>query len=191
MPVPHVFPDEMDDKFFRIHHNVDIGCGSDSHICACMVIFHTFVPVSRKQKYKIFRRLQEKEQIFSPIKKRILLYIDHLGITKREFYVKTGISRGTMNNSTGITEDTLMKLLATYKNINPLWLITGIGNMVNDEEEHDEQTVREPKIDYEPSHYKEVINDLRKAIEILQDQLNESKKDRELLRKLLSEKKGK
>lgn len=134
--------------------------------------------------------MSKKEQIFSPIKKRILQYIEYLGITKREFYLRTGISRGTIDNAAGITEDTLTKLLATYKNINLVWLMTGNGNMTNGvgEESAPADIFQEPKVGYVPVEYKDLIDDLRKTIELLNGQLEESKKDRELLRKLLAEK---
>jgi hypothetical protein len=61
----------------------------------------------------------------SPIKQRILLFVDNLGITKRDFYEITGISRGTLESDTGITEDTITKFLAEYQNVSPLWLLTG------------------------------------------------------------------
>lgn len=66
-------------------------------------------------------------QNISPIKKRILQYIDTLGISKRDFYVKTGISRGTLESNTGITEETVAKFIAVFPEISPGWLLTGIG----------------------------------------------------------------
>ena len=72
--------------------------------------------------------MQEKEQKISPIKQRILQYADSLGISKREFYAKIGVSRGTLESKTGITEDILAKFIATYPNISLDWLITGDGN---------------------------------------------------------------
>ena len=133
--------------------------------------------------------MPKKEQIISPVKQRILKFIAYLGITKREFYYRTGISRGTIDNAAGITEDTLAKLLATYKNINLVWLMTGKGNMMNGEGEETAppDTFQEPQAGYAAADYKAVIADLRKTIEILNEQLNESKKDRELLRRLLEE----
>lgn len=73
--------------------------------------------------------MQQKEQIKSPIKQRILQYVESLGISKREFYATTGVSRGTLDNNAGITEDTLTKIFATCKDINPVWLFTGDGFM--------------------------------------------------------------
>ncbi len=74
--------------------------------------------------------MQEKEQKVSPIKQRILQFIETLGITKRKFYEKTGISRGTLESNTGITEDTMAKIFATYPNVSPDWLLTGSGPML-------------------------------------------------------------
>ena len=73
--------------------------------------------------------MQEKEQKISPIKQRILQYADSLGISKREFYATIGVSRGTLESKTGITEDILAKFIATYPNISLDWLITGDGQI--------------------------------------------------------------
>ena len=72
--------------------------------------------------------MQEKEQKISPIKQRILKFVESLGISKREFYAKIGVSRGTLESKTGITEDVLAKFIATYPNVSVEWLLTGDGN---------------------------------------------------------------
>lgn len=77
--------------------------------------------------------MQGKIQNISPIKQRILQFVEYLNVTKREFYAKCGISRGTLENNTGITEESLAKLFATYKQVNPLWVVTGEGEMLRDE----------------------------------------------------------
>lgn len=73
--------------------------------------------------------MQEKEQIISPIKQRILHFAGTLGISKRDFYAKIGVSRGTLESKTGITEDVITKFFATYPEINIEWLMTGRGDM--------------------------------------------------------------
>ena len=73
--------------------------------------------------------MQEKKQNISPIKSRILEFIAAIGISKREFYEKTGISRGTLESNTSITENIITKFFATYKNVNPMWILTGEGTM--------------------------------------------------------------
>jgi hypothetical protein len=74
--------------------------------------------------------VQEKIQNISPIKSRILQFIEYLGISKREFYLKTNISRGTLESNTGITEDTLAKFFAVFKDADPVWIILGVGKML-------------------------------------------------------------
>lgn len=77
--------------------------------------------------------MQEKQRNISPIKERILYFIDTLNISKREFYARTSISRGTLESSTGITEDTLAKFIATFPEISLDWLMLGRGEMVRQE----------------------------------------------------------
>jgi hypothetical protein len=74
--------------------------------------------------------LQEKEQIISPIKQRILHLIGYLNLTKKDFQLKTGISRGTLESPTGITEDTITKVFASFPKLSPSWLFTGAGPMM-------------------------------------------------------------
>lgn len=81
---------------------------------------------------KDFANMQEKMQKISPIKQRILLFADKIGISKREFYSRIGVSRGTLEAKTGITEDVLAKFFATYPEVSIPWVMTGDGNMVKD-----------------------------------------------------------
>lgn len=74
--------------------------------------------------------MQEKDQNISPIKQRILQYVAQLGISKRDFYQRIGVSRGTLESKTGITEDTLAKFIAIYPEVNLEWLLTGEGEML-------------------------------------------------------------
>jgi hypothetical protein len=74
--------------------------------------------------------MQEKKQNISPIKQRILQFATTLGISKRDFYSKIGVSRGTLESKTGITEDVITKFFATYSQISIEWLMTGKGEMI-------------------------------------------------------------
>lgn len=78
--------------------------------------------------------MQEKEQRISPIKQRILQFADNLNISKREFYAKIGVSRGTLESKTGITEDVLAKFIATFPDVSIEWLMQGKGRMKVDKE---------------------------------------------------------
>lgn len=53
-----------------------------------------------------------------------------LGISKRDFYTKIGVSRGTLESKTGITEDVMAKFIATFPDINYEWLLSGRGPML-------------------------------------------------------------
>ena len=79
---------------------------------------------------KDFVTCNRKMQKNSPIKERILKFADTLDVSKREFYKKTGISRGTLESSTGITEETLAKFIATFKELSLEWILTGEGPML-------------------------------------------------------------
>ncbi|PTX60224.1 hypothetical protein C8N46_107231 [Kordia periserrulae] len=72
------------------------------------------------------------EQFYSKIKLRILKHIEDKGISKRQFYIETGISNGVLDKKTGLTELNIEKYLNTYEEINPTWLLTGKGNMYVD-----------------------------------------------------------
>lgn len=123
--------------------------------------------------------MHEKIQKFSPIKKRILQFVDYLNISKREFYAKTGISRGTLDNNSGITEDILTKIFANYSEISPLWLITGEGSMLISEIFHqpDKISAESPKAAIDPvqnntsdmiSHHDADVSILTNKIEMLE-----------------------
>jgi transcriptional regulator with XRE-family HTH domain len=72
----------------------------------------------------------KKQTKSTTIKQRILQFVDSLEISKRNFYEKTGISRGTLEGATGITDDTITKFITNYTNVNLVWLLTGDGDML-------------------------------------------------------------
>ncbi len=76
--------------------------------------------------------MQEKMQKISPIKSRILQFAETLNISKRDFYKNIGVSRGTLESKTGITEDVMAKFIATYKDVSLEWLLTGHGDMLKE-----------------------------------------------------------
>lgn len=121
----------------------------------------------------------------SPIKQNILKYLDYKGLTKYKFYQQTGISRGVLDKDTGLNEDNLAKVFATYSEINPIWLTTGNGEMliVNDKSE-----INEPIESYtkECKGCKEKDKQIEKLQNTIDNLLEESKKDRELIRSLVS-----
>lgn len=88
--------------------------------------------------------MQAKEQNISPIKQRILSFAGTLGISKRDFYTKIGVSRGTLESKTGITEDVITKFFATYPQVNIEWLMTGEGDMLKTKRTPENLQAQEP-----------------------------------------------
>ena len=69
-------------------------------------------------------------QNISPIKEKILKYIESIGISKYQFYQNTGITRGVLDKESGISEENVAKFIAYYPDINTDWLLTGNGEML-------------------------------------------------------------
>lgn len=74
--------------------------------------------------------MQEEKQNISPIKQRILSFAETLGISKREFYTQIGVSRGTLESKSSITEDVMARFIARFPQVSPSWLLTGEGEMI-------------------------------------------------------------
>lgn len=102
--------------------------------------------------------MQGKEQNNSPIKQRILFFASTLGISKRDFYAKIGVSRGTLESKTGITEEIVTKFFATYPEVSIEWLMTGEGEMLKNSPSYKEQNKKSidkeekvPEVSYNPA----------------------------------------
>lgn len=109
--------------------------------------------------------MQEKEQKISPIKQRILQFADTLNVSKREFYLQIGVSRGTLESKTGITEDVLAKFIAAFPDVSIEWLIQGKGDMLINKTE----TQREDSVT-ERSHIQELIQIIQNQAKALLEQ---------------------
>lgn len=70
------------------------------------------------------------EQNISNIKQRILLFAKSKGFSKRKIYLDTGIANGVFDKKTGLSEDNIERFISTYKEVDPAWLLTGIGSML-------------------------------------------------------------
>jgi phage repressor protein C with HTH and peptisase S24 domain len=69
-------------------------------------------------------------QEISSIKKNILKFIDYKGISKYKFYQMTSITRGVLDQNSGMSEENTAKFLAYFTEVNPEWLLTGVGEML-------------------------------------------------------------
>lgn len=69
----------------------------------------------------------------SPIKERILQFIENQNITKIDFCKLTGISYANLKGKSLFSEiggDKIAEILSIYPNLNPEWLLTGNGEML-------------------------------------------------------------
>ena len=74
--------------------------------------------------------MQENIQKKSLIKRNILQYLAKIGVTPYEFYKKSGVTRGVLQQSNGISEDNIARFLAYAPGVNTEWLLTGEGEML-------------------------------------------------------------
>lgn len=138
--------------------------------------------------------MQEKIQNISPIKQRVLQFIGTLHISKREFYKKTGISRGTLESNSGITEDILAKVIANFENLSPDWILTGNGPMLRNnvsqsiDGNHNIQANGDVKIDESTIKLKEKISYLENQVCFLTEQVKEKDNQINTLLSIMSNK---
>lgn len=85
----------------------------------------------------------------SIIKENILQYLEFKGVSKYEFYKKTGVSNGVLSQKSGLSEENTLKFLSYYTDVNAEWLLTGKGEMLKGYSAKNEHLVsEEPKEEY-------------------------------------------
>ena len=72
----------------------------------------------------------------SAFKSRIIQYLEYKGLTKYDFYKKTGVSNGVLSQKSGLSEDNALKFLNYFKDINPTWFFSGKGDMLKKPHEY-------------------------------------------------------
>lgn len=73
------------------------------------------------------------DKIFAPIKGRIIVFVEKQGIKKNDFFMRTDISPSNFKGKGGESEiggDKIAKILTVFPEINPIWLLTGQGEML-------------------------------------------------------------
>lgn len=74
--------------------------------------------------------------IFANTKHRISQFIDYKCIDRKIFFEKTGIKRGFLDSDkleSTVSDESIAKIIAAFPDLNLEWLITGRGNMYNDD----------------------------------------------------------
>ena len=70
----------------------------------------------------------------SSVKDRIKAFLEYLNISQGKFEGITGLSNGAINNiGEGISTRTLNKITAKYPQLNTAWVLTGVGEMLINE----------------------------------------------------------
>lgn len=83
-------------------------------------------------------------------KERILQYIEKKGITQYSFSQKTGLSNGFLKSGTSLSVDNLRLISSIFFDLNPLWVITGEGEMLSFSCVGHNQSGQNNKIDRSP-----------------------------------------
>ncbi|MGC4130178.1 MAG: S24 family peptidase [Bergeyella sp.] len=104
-------------------------------------------------------------QQISPIKEKILQYIDFKGISKYKFYQDTGITRGVLDKDSGISEDNIAKFIAYDNTVNLEWLFTDKGEMFKTKSK--ENVVK--KNDHKNDHINDHKPNVKEKLTIVKD----------------------
>lgn len=93
--------------------------------------------------------------ILENTKTRILKYIEFKNISKPQFYSDIDIKRGLLDSDKmngSVTDVVIAKILATYTDINPIWLLSGEGVMIHSRYYKDGNSVKESSVPYGKNH---------------------------------------
>lgn len=97
----------------------------------------------------------------SPIKERILLFIDNQEITKIDFCEKTSIAYANMKGKGLMSEiggDKIAKILSIYPQLNAEWLLTGKGKMLRGNSTSKSSTIVTTSLSGDNNQYSNVAN---------------------------------
>ncbi|MBN1116345.1 MAG: hypothetical protein JXA77_04020 [Bacteroidales bacterium] len=119
-------------------------------------------------------------------KEKLIDYLKVKGISKTKFYAETGLSNGFLDSGKSLSVDNLKRIISVYRDINLNWLLHDVG-------EKTEFTLMEDIIPYSSNNNVcEQCIEKQKKIDLLQDQImkliDDSLKDRELLRRFIASK---
>lgn len=102
---------------------------------------HDFIASIILCKYiTILRYMNDNSENITKIIFRLSIFIDSQGSNFNKLAVNIGVSNSyfskMLNNNGSLGEDIIRKILLYYKNLNPEWLILGVGDMLrNDNQE--------------------------------------------------------
>ncbi len=109
------------------------------------------------------------------INERLLLFFDSLNVSYRQVEKTLNFSNGTigkLKKGVFVGSDKLEKISQTYKQLNPIWLLKGTGEMLIGKEP---SVVAEPPATYDKTAL-EMIRDLSAENALLKKEIEELKK---------------
>lgn len=74
--------------------------------------------------------MQENNREISAIKQRFFEYLEFKGISKYKCYQDTGIANSVLSQKNGFSEDSFVRIAKTYPDLDFIWLILGVGDMI-------------------------------------------------------------
>ena len=81
------------------------------------------------------------------VKQRLKKYVSYIGMSERQFALSIGVSAGYINAiSKSIQPDKLSSITVKYPELNPIWLMTGDGEMLLNMEEKEIETTPSPSV---------------------------------------------
>ncbi|MDR1611097.1 MAG: hypothetical protein LBS08_06280 [Candidatus Symbiothrix sp.] len=128
---------------------------------------------------------------------RIIEFVEYKKISKNRFYKETGLSNGFLDKNNHPGADKLERIIYTYPEINPEWLLTGNGPMLRETNYVKSQTLPLPtnhqSVDLESKYtnnintiqenHKKIFSELLDRIERLCGEITLLKKENEDLKK--------
>ena len=99
-------------------------------------------------------------------KRNLLKYIEKKGITKTDFYKKTGLSNGFLDKNNNISSQNIEIIIYNYPDLDLNWLITGAGEMLRSQ---NVQKTSHVHINYPVQNNQNQHKDTKKLIPLYSD----------------------
>lgn len=132
------------------------------------------------------------DKILAPIKQRILSILDEKGVKKGQFFAEIGLAASNFRGISLYSEvggDTIVKVLTTFPDVRPEWLLTGKGEMLKRSESIPASKVSEPEPNYcQNKQLTELLELQKKHIQLVEEMLNAQRAENERLKKELEAK---
>ncbi len=111
------------------------------------------------------------------IHERLREFVQYTGLSESAFCQKVGFSNGFLGkvykNNISIGVDKLIKILSVFPELNPIWLLTGIGEMILNEEykvsdAQEDYITSKPKMKSNLEELQKEFKELRKRLDKLE-----------------------